>query len=92
MSVGLYSGVSGLALGTGLYRNVSGLWSGASGLLAGFDTNGVTPTLILDFVGPSTTGVSLTADFTAGTTGTYEAYALDASQPQAGFINIQVWS
>jgi hypothetical protein len=89
MSVGLYSGVPGLALGTGLYRNVSGLWSGASGLLAGFDTSGVTPTLIIDFVGPSTTGVSLTADFTAGT---YEAYVLDVSEPQAGFINIQVWS
>lgn len=37
MSSGLYSGVSGLALGTGLYRDVSGLWSGASGLIAGFD-------------------------------------------------------
>jgi hypothetical protein len=36
VSVGLYSGVSGLALGTGLYKNVSGLWSGASGLIAGF--------------------------------------------------------
>jgi hypothetical protein len=36
MSAGLYSGVSGLALGTGLYKNVSGLWSGASGFDAGF--------------------------------------------------------
>ena len=36
MSVGLYSGVSGLALGTGLYKNVSGLWSGASGLIDDF--------------------------------------------------------
>ena len=36
MSTGLYSGVSGLALGTGLYKNVSGLWGGASGLVAGF--------------------------------------------------------
>lgn len=36
MSVGLYSGVSGLALGTGLYKNVSGLWGGASGLIDGF--------------------------------------------------------
>jgi hypothetical protein len=36
VSVGLYSGVSGLALGTGLYKNVSGLWSGASGLIDGF--------------------------------------------------------
>ena len=37
MSVGLYSGVSGLALGTGLYRNVSGLWGGSPGLVNGFD-------------------------------------------------------
>jgi hypothetical protein len=36
VSVGLYSGVSGLALGTGLYKNVSGLWGGASGLIDGF--------------------------------------------------------
>jgi hypothetical protein len=36
VSVGLYSGVSGLALGTGLYKNVSGLWSGASGLIDDF--------------------------------------------------------
>ena len=36
MAVGLYSGVSGLALGIGLYRNVSGLWGGASGLIDGF--------------------------------------------------------
>ena len=36
MSSGLYSGVSGLALGVGLNRGVSGLWGGASGLDAGF--------------------------------------------------------
>ena len=52
MSVGLYSGVSGLALGTGLYKNVSGLWSGASGLTAGF--GGGSPfggaSLYLDFL------------------------------------------
>lgn len=36
MSSGLYSGTSGLALGTGLYKGVSGLWSGASGLINGF--------------------------------------------------------
>lgn len=39
MSSGLSSGVSGLALGTGLFRNVSGLWGGSSGLIAGFDGN-----------------------------------------------------
>jgi hypothetical protein len=36
MSSGLYSGVSGLALGVGLYKGVSGLWGGASGLIDGF--------------------------------------------------------
>ena len=36
MSSGLYNGASGLALGTGLYRDVNGLWSGASGLASGF--------------------------------------------------------
>jgi hypothetical protein len=52
MSTGLYSGVSGLALGTGLYKNVSGLWGGASGLDAGF--GGGSPfggaSLYLDFL------------------------------------------
>jgi hypothetical protein len=36
MAAGLYSGASGLALGTGLYKGVSGLWGGASGLINGF--------------------------------------------------------
>ena len=55
MSSGLYSGVSGLALGSGLYRNVSGLWGGASGLTAGF--GGGSPyggaSLYLDFLSGS---------------------------------------
>ena len=54
MSVGLYSGVSGLALGIGLYRNVSGLWGGASGLIDGF--GGADPyagaSLYLNFLNP----------------------------------------
>lgn len=41
---GLYNGTSGLALGTGLYRDVNGLWSGASGLEAGFVAAPVTAT------------------------------------------------
>ena len=36
MSSGLYSGVSGLAIGSGLYKGVSGLWSGAAGLVTGW--------------------------------------------------------
>lgn len=36
MSKGLYSGVSGLSLGAGLYASSSGLYSGASGLTTGF--------------------------------------------------------
>lgn len=35
MSTGLYSGVSGLAIGVGLYKGTQGLWSGASGLITG---------------------------------------------------------
>lgn len=35
MASGLYSGQPGLALGTGLYRSVSGLWGGASGFSSG---------------------------------------------------------
>ena len=60
MSSGLYSGVSGIALGTGLYRTVQGLWSGASSLISG-DSSG-TPTIS----GP------LTA-FTAGQPGSTSA-------------------
>ena len=55
MSAGLYSGVSGLALGIGLYRNVSGLWGGASGLIDGF--GGADPyagaSLYLNFLDPT---------------------------------------
>jgi len=55
VAVGLYSGVSGLALGIGLYRNVSGLWGGASGLINGF--GGADPyagaSLYLNFLDPT---------------------------------------
>jgi hypothetical protein len=49
MSSGLYSGVSGLALGVGLYRGVSGLWSGASGLITGWG-GAVSPALNLNLL------------------------------------------
>jgi hypothetical protein len=54
MAVGLYSGVSGLALGVGLYKNVSGLWGGSSGLINGFGGSGPFPgaSLYLDFLTP----------------------------------------
>ena len=54
MAVGLYSGVSGLALGIGLYKGVSGLWGGASGLINGFGGSGPFPgaSLYLDFLTP----------------------------------------
>ena len=45
MSTGLYSGVSGLALGTGLYKGTQGLWGGASGLINEFGA-----TLALNFL------------------------------------------
>lgn len=52
MAVGLYSGVSGLALGVGLYKGNSGLWGGASGLINGFGGSGPFPgaSLYLDFL------------------------------------------
>lgn len=54
MAVGLYSGVSGLAVGVGLYQGVSGLWGGASGLINGFGGSGPFPgaSLYLDFLTP----------------------------------------
>lgn len=71
MSTGLYSGVSGLALGSGLYRNVSGLWSGASGLIAGFDGGGgggTTPTLVLNLLYPA---LDSRVTFSRASTATY---------------------
>jgi len=54
MAVGLYSGVSGLAVGVGLYKGVSGLWGGSSGLINGFGGSGPFPgaSLYLDFLTP----------------------------------------
>ena len=69
MSSGLYSGVSGLALGIGLYRNVSGLWGGASGLIDGF--GGSDPysgaSLYLNFLNPV---LDPRIDFSRGTNAT----------------------
>jgi hypothetical protein len=45
VSAGLYSGVSGLALGTGLYKGTQGLWGGSSGLVNEFGAS-----LALDFL------------------------------------------
>jgi len=93
MSNGLYSGVSGLALGVGLYKGVSGLWGGASGLIDGFGGGGGlptdgSPTLILDFVGGNVPyGATLGLDFTGQT---YTAYSADPSA--SGFANFWAWS
>lgn len=93
MSSGLYSGVSGLALGVGLYRSVSGLWSGSPGLLANFGTGGGlptdgSPTLIIDFVLSNTSASpSLITDFT---TGSYATTVRDPVFPNS-FVDIQVW-
>lgn len=89
MSSGLYSGVSGLAIGSGLYKGVSGLWSGASGLVTGWGglpTDG-SPTLILDFV-PS----DPVYDYTLANnflTQQYEVYYTDPTAP--GYIILKVW-
>lgn len=90
MSTGLYKDASGLALGTGLYANVSGLSAGG-----GFSPSGggsLQPWLILDFVGPSVSGQSLSLEFILAPSGTYSAFQPDTSQPQSGFTNIQVWN
>jgi len=64
VSTGLYSGVSGLALGTGLYKGTLGLWGGASGLINQFGA-----TLTLNFL----TGAPLDSriTFTRSTTATF---------------------
>jgi len=72
VSSGLYSGVSGLALGSGLYRNVSGLWGGASGLTAGF--GGGSPyggaSLYLDFLSMTAPTFDNRITFTRGSNAT----------------------
>ena len=88
MSSGLYSGVSGLALGTGLYKGISGLWSGASGLVDGAGGVDEGPYLILDFVGGNVPyGATLNLDFTGQT---YSAYTADPAGQ--GFPNFWAWS
>ena len=64
MSTGLYSGVSGLALGTGLYKGTLGLWGGASGLINQFGA-----TLNLDFLAGAPLDSRIT--FTRSTTATF---------------------
>ena len=85
MAVGLYSGVSGLALGTGLYKDVSGLWGGASGLINGF--GGSDPfsgaSLYLNFLAgaPLDSRVTFTRSTTAtfvGSDGLIQTAAIDA--------------
>jgi hypothetical protein len=70
VSSGLYSGVSGLALGIGLYKGVSGLWGGASGLIDGF--GGADPfsgaTLYLNMLSGS---LDSRVTFTRSTTATF---------------------
>lgn len=61
MSSGLYSGQPGLSLGVGLYRAVSGLWSGASGLTMAFGGAGMT--LSLDFTTQTYSSNSLSRTF-----------------------------
>ena len=64
MSTGLYSGVSGLALGVGLYKGVPGLWGGASGLITGDGAS-----LSLNFLTSNTLDPRVT--FTRSTTATF---------------------
>ena len=63
MSTGLYSGVSGLALGVGLYKGVPGLWGGASGLITGDGSS-----LSLDFLTSNTLDPRVTFSRTTNAT------------------------
>ena len=63
MSTGLYSGVSGLALGVGLYKGVPGLWGGASGLITGDGAS-----LSLDFLTGNTLDPRVTFSRTTNAT------------------------
>jgi len=70
MPSGLYSGVSGLALGTGLYKGTQGLWGGASGLI-----NAVGASLSLNFL----TGAPLDSRITFTRAGPGLATFVDSS-------------
>ena len=90
MSTGLYKDTPGLSIGTGLYKGDTGLSGGAG--LSPSGGGGLQPWLVLDFVGASLSGQSLSLEFALAPAGTYSAFTGDASQPQSGFANIQVWS
>ena len=80
MSSGLYSGVSGLALGVGLYKGVSGLWGGSSGLIDGF--GGPASALSLNFLsGTLDSRITFTRSTTAtfvGSNGLIQTAAINA--------------
>jgi hypothetical protein len=82
----------GIPVRNGLSVGIGSTVSLTSGAGAGGRSRQNQPTLILDFVGPSVSGASLDMNFADTPAATYEVYAPDASQPQAGFINLQVWN
>lgn len=80
MSTGLYNGVSGLALGTGLYKGTQGLWGGASGLINAFGA-----TLNLNFLAgaPLDSRITFTRSTTAtfvGSNGLIQSSAINAAR------------
>jgi hypothetical protein len=79
MSSGLYSGVSGLALGTGLYKGVSGLWGGASGLITGYNAS-----LALDFL----TGAPLDSRITFTRAATVATFVGSDGLIQSAAVNV----
>jgi len=92
MSSGLYSGTSGLSLGTGLYRNISGLWSGASGLVMAF--GGAGQTLSLDFLAgaPLDSQITFTRASTAtfvGSDGLIQTAAVNSPRFDYGPVSLQ---
>lgn len=73
MSSGLSSGNSGFALGRGLFRSVSGLWSGARGFDAGF---GGTPAPTVPFSSVNADGWSVEYTTTPGSLNPLDSFAV----------------
>ena len=89
MGNGLYLGDKGLSLGTGLYQDAEGLWSGAAGFQAGGGTAAPVPLTVIDFKNGIYTigGVSKTLGdmFRTLNNGYWDpSYAIDPADIEAG--------
>lgn len=71
MASGLFSGKPGLNLGTGLYRAVAGLWSGAAGLLTGFGGTPAPPVTMANVLSANGTSYAVGAAVLSSSGGNY---------------------